>query len=161
MRKIKNPWMQKDGYNCFGCSPDNPIGIHMEFYENRDEIISFWHPLTQYQGWVDTMHGGILATIIDETAGWVVFRKLQTSGMTTKLELKYRKPVMTTEPQITVRGHIVEQRRNLVTIDVRIENSKGETCVEGRATYFAFDKAKAAEMGFTSCDLEGDELLPM
>lgn len=153
--------MQKDGYNCFGCSPDNPIGIHMEFYENRDEIISFWHPQTQYQGWVDTMHGGILATIIDETAGWVVFRKLQTSGMTTKLELKYRKPVMTTEPQITVRGHIVEQRRNLVTIDVRIENSKGETCVEGRATYFAFDKAKAAEMGFTSCDLEGDELLPM
>lgn len=161
MRKIKNPWMQKDGYNCFGCSPDNPIGIHMEFYENRDEIISFWHPQTQYQGWVNTMHGGILATIIDETAGWVVFRKLQTSGMTTKLELKYRKPVMTTEPQITVRGHIVEQRRNLVTIDVRIENSKGETCVEGRATYFAFDKAKAAEMGFTSCDLEGDELLPM
>ena len=161
MRKIKNPWMQKDGYNCFGCSPDNPIGIHMEFYENRDEIISFWHPQTQYQGWVDTMHGGILATIIDETAGWVVFRKLQTSGMTTKLELKYRKPVMTTEPQITVRRHIVEQRRNLVTIDVRIENSKGETCVEGRATYFAFDKAKAAEMGFTSCDLEGDELLPM
>lgn len=161
MRKIKNPWMQKDGYNCFGCSPDNPIGIHMEFYENRDEIISFWHPQTQYQGWVDTMHGGILATIIDETAGWVVFRKLQTSGMTTKLELKYRKPVMTTEPQITVRGHIVEQRRNLVTIDVRIENSKGETCVEGRATYFAFDKTKAAEMGFTSCDLEGDELLPM
>lgn len=161
MRKIKNPWMQKDGYNCFGCSPDNPIGIHMEFYENRDEIISFWHPQTQYQGWVDTMHGGILATIIDETAGWVVFRKLQTSGMTTKLELKYRKPVMTTEPQITVRGHIVEQRRNLVTIDVRIENSNGETCVEGRATYFAFDKAKAAEMGFTSCDLEGDELLPM
>lgn len=161
MRKIKNPWMQKDGYNCFGCSPDNPIGIHMEFYENRDEIISFWHPQTQYQGWVDTMHGGILATIIDETAGWVVFRKLQTSGMTTKLELKYRKPVMTTEPQITVRGHIVEQRRNLITINVSIENSKGETCVEGRATYFAFDKAKAAEMGFTSCDLEGDELLPM
>lgn len=161
MRKIKNPWMQKDGYNCFGCSPDNPIGIHMEFYENGDEIISFWHPQTQYQGWVDTMHGGILATIIDETAGWVVFRKLQTSGMTTKLEMKYRKPVMTTEPQITVRGHIVEQRRNLVTIDVSIENSKGETCVEGRATYFAFDKAKAAEMGFTSCDLEGDELLPM
>lgn len=161
MRKIKNPWMQKDGYNCFGCSPDNPIGIHMEFYENGDEIISFWNPQSQYQGWVDTMHGGILATIIDETAGWVVFRKLQTSGMTTKLELRYKKPVMTTEPQITVRGHIVEQRRNLVTIEVKIENSKGETCVEGRATYFAFDKNKAAEMGFTSCDLEGDELLPM
>ena len=153
--------MQKEGYDCFGCSPDNPIGIHMEFYEDGDDIVSFWNPQTHYQGWVDTMHGGILATIADETAGWVVFRKLQTSGMTTKLELKYRKPVMTTDPQITVRGRIAEQRRNLVTIDVSIENSKGEACVEGRATYFAFNKAQAAEMGFTSCDLEGDELLPM
>ena len=153
--------MQKEGYDCFGCSPDNPIGIHMEFYEDGDDIVSFWNPQTHYQGWVDTMHGGILATIADETAGWVVFRKLQTSGMTTKLELKYRKPVMTTDSQITVRGRIAEQRRNLVTIDVSIENSKGETCVEGRATYFAFNKAQAAEMGFTSCDLEGDELLPM
>ena len=161
MRKIKNPWMQKEGYDCFGCSPDNPIGIHMEFYEDGDDIVSFWNPQTHYQGWVDTMHGGILATIADETAGWVVFRKLQTSGMTTKLELRYKKPIMTTDPQITVRGRIAEQRRNLVTIDVSIENSKGETCVEGRATYFAFNKAQAAEMGFISCDLEGDELLPM
>lgn len=31
MRKIKNPWMDKEGYNCFGCNPDNPIGVHMEF----------------------------------------------------------------------------------------------------------------------------------
>lgn len=35
MRKIKNPWMDKEGYNCFGCSPDNPIGVHMEFFRRR------------------------------------------------------------------------------------------------------------------------------
>ena len=56
MRKIKNPWMQKEGYNCFGCSPDNPVGVHMEFYEDGDDIISFWKPQTHYQGWIDTMH---------------------------------------------------------------------------------------------------------
>lgn len=44
MRKIKNPWMDKEGYNCFGCSPDNPIGVHMEFFEDGDDIISFWKP---------------------------------------------------------------------------------------------------------------------
>lgn len=161
MRKIKNPWMQKEGYNCFGCCPDNPVGVHMEFYEDGDDIISFWKPQSHYQGWIDTMHGGILCTLIDEIAGWVIFRKLQTSGMTTHLEIKYKKPVMTTEPQITLRAHIAEQRRNLVTIEVKLENSKGEICTEGKATYFAFNKEKAKEMGFTSCELEGDELLSM
>lgn len=161
MRKIKNPWTEREGYDCFGCCPDNPIGVHMEFYEDGDEVISFWKPQTHYQGWVDTMHGGILSTLIDETAGWVVFRKLQTSGMTTRLDVKYKKPVMTTEPQITVRAHIAEQRRNIVMIDVTVENSKGEVCTEGRATYFAFSKEQAQKMGFSTCELEGDELLSM
>ena len=63
MKKIINPWRNHEGYNCFGCSPDNPIGLHMEFYEDGDYIVSTWHPEHNYQGWVDTMHGGILSTI--------------------------------------------------------------------------------------------------
>lgn len=161
MRKIKNPFEHREGYCCFGCSPANPIGIRMEFYEDGDDIVSFWNPKTYYQGWFDTMHGGILATIADETAAWTMFRKLQTTGMTVSLDLRYKKAVMTTEGQITVRGRIAGQRRNLVTIGVTIENSRGEVCVEATAVYFAFGKDKAAEMGFTSCELEGDELLPM
>ena len=34
MKKIINPWRNQEGYNCFGCSPDNPIGLHMEFHED-------------------------------------------------------------------------------------------------------------------------------
>ena len=77
MKKIINPWCNHEGYNCFGCSPDNPIGLHMEFYEDGDYIVSTWHPEHNYQGWVDTMHGGILSTLIDEVCGWVVTRKLR------------------------------------------------------------------------------------
>ena len=28
-KKIINPWRNHEGYNCFGCSPDNPIGATM------------------------------------------------------------------------------------------------------------------------------------
>ena len=31
MKKIINPWRNHEGYNCFGCSPDNPIGLHVKF----------------------------------------------------------------------------------------------------------------------------------
>ena len=161
MRKIKNPWINKEGYHCFGCCPDNPIGIHMEFYEDGDDILSFWNPQQHYQGWIDTMHGGILSTIIDEIAGWVVLRKLQTCGVTSRLEVSYRKPIMTTEPQRTVRAHITKQVRNIVIIDVVIENSQGEICTSGTATYFTFDKERSKSMGFTSCDLDREELLSM
>jgi len=41
-KKIINAWRNHEGYNCFGCSPDNPIGLHMEFYEDGDYIVSTW-----------------------------------------------------------------------------------------------------------------------
>ncbi|MCD8291724.1 MAG: PaaI family thioesterase [Prevotella sp.] len=161
MRKLNNPWSSKEGYQCFGCCPNNPIGVHMEFFEDGEDIVCFWKPEAHYQGWINTMHGGILCTLMDETAAWVLFRKLQTCGVTTSIEVKYKKPVMTTETQITIRAHIVEQRRNIVTIDVSIENAKGEICTTARAIYFAFDKQKSLSMGFTACTVDPDPYLPM
>ena len=46
LKKIINPWRNNTQYHCFGCCPDNPIGLHMEFYEDGDYIMSTWHPNT-------------------------------------------------------------------------------------------------------------------
>lgn len=159
MRKIKNPWLQKEGYQCFGCCPENPAGVHMEFYEDGDDIVCFWRPQAHFQGWVDTLHGGIQSTLIDEIASWVVFRKLQTTGVTNKLEVKFLKPIMTTENQLTLRAHLVEMKRQVAFIDVSVYNSQEELCTEGKAIYFTANLEKAREMGFSACELEGEELL--
>ena len=87
MKKIINPWKGLEGYNCFGCAPNNEAGVRMEFYEDGDEIVSIWKPRPEYQGWIDTLHGGIQAVLLDEICAWVVLRKLQTTGVTSKMKL--------------------------------------------------------------------------
>lgn len=161
MRKIKNPWLDKPGYNCFGCSPDNTRGVRMTFYEDGDDIVSFWTPESDYQGWIDTLHGGIQCVLLDEICAWVIFRKLQVTGVTSKLEIKYLKPLKTTDSQYTLRAHIVDRHRNIVFVEATIENANGEKCSEVKATYFTFSEEKSKEMGFNGCELEGDEMLPM
>lgn len=156
MKKLVNPYIGKQGYNCFGCAPDNPIGLCLEFWEDGDDIVTEWSPSTNYQGWIDTLHGGIISTLMDEVAGWVVSRKLQTAGMTTSLNVKFKKPVMTTEPKITVRARIVSQKRSFIQIHIELLNSQGELCDEAEAVYYAFNPEKAAEMGFTGCRAEGE-----
>ena len=44
MKKIINPWKGLEGYNWFGCAPNNEAGIKMEFYEDGDEVVSIWKP---------------------------------------------------------------------------------------------------------------------
>lgn len=158
MRKITNPFDGSEGYYCFGCCKENPAGVHMDFYEEGEEIICFWHPSAEYQGWVDTLHGGIQATLLDETAAWVVFRKMQTIGVTSALELKYKRPVKTTDTMITIRGHITAQVRNFLTIELTLENSRHEVCTEAKATYYLYTKEKSAEMGFKGCGTETEEI---
>lgn len=157
MKKIVNPWKDTEGYYCFGCAPQNPSGLKMEFYEEGEEIISFWQPEAQYQGWFNTLHGGIQAALLDEICGWVIIRKLQTAGVTSKMETRYLKPILTTGGTLTLRASIREQKRNIVIIDASICNPEGEVCTQAVCTYFAYPAEKAkTEMHFHGCRTEDE-----
>ena len=155
MKKIINPFVHLDGYNCFGCAPGNPLGVKMEFFEDGDDIVSLWQPRPEYQGWLNTLHAGIQSVLLDEICGWVVMRKLQTAGVTSKMETRFLHPVSTEEPQLTLRAHITAQRRNIVTIEATLADSSGRICSQAVCTYFTFPSVKAEQdMHFCGCELE-------
>ena len=159
MKKIINPWLGMEGYFCFGCAPDNEAGVRMEFYEDGDEVVSVWKPEPKYQGWTHTLHGGIQATLLDEISAWTIARKLQTTGVTSKMELRYLRPVHTTDEYLVLRASVAEQRRNIVTVNASIYNRKGEECTRTVCTYFTFPKEKALrELHFSGCGVEEEEV---
>lgn len=158
MQKIINPWKDTEGYYCFGCAPQNKSGLKMEFYEEGEEIISFWQPEPQYQGWFNTLHGGIQAVLLDEICGWVIIRKLQTTGVTSKMETRYLKPILITGGELILHASIREQKRNIVIVDANICNQAGEICTQAVCTYFTYPAEKAIkEMHFHRCRTENEE----
>ena len=162
MKKIINPWKGMEGYNCFGCAPHNEAGVKMEFYEDGDEVISIWKPRPQFQGWIDTLHGGIQAVLLDEICAWVVLRKLQKAGVTSKMETRYMKPVDTKDSHILLRASVKEVKRNIVLVEAAIYNNKEELCTKALCTYFTFSKEKAEEeMRFFGCEVEQEEIIPL
>lgn len=151
MREILNPWIgNHSGYNCFGCNPTNPMGMQMHFFwdDEKQNIISVWRANKNFVSWIDTLHGGIQASLLDEICGWVVFYKLQTSGVTAKMEMRYRKQILTTWPYITLQAKLEEQRRNIAIVKGKILNPNEEVCAECTCTYFIFDSEKSKEMGY-------------
>jgi uncharacterized protein (TIGR00369 family) len=153
MIKLRNPFSDLATYKCFGCSPNNSHGLRMEFYEDGDEIISTWNPENYFQGYIDVLHGGVQSTLMDEIASWVVFVKLKTGGVTSRLTSRFRKPVMVNEGPLTLRAKIVNRRRNIADIEVKLFNSKGILCAESVAEYFVLSGEKAKEaMNFPDPD---------
>lgn len=160
LQPLSNPWIGTEGYNCFGCNPTNPIGLKMKFWidTDTDNLVCIFPLNTHNQGWVDTLHGGIQAALMDEISSWMIHYRLGTSGVTSNLNIKYHKPISTLLPYIVVRVEITGQRRRIIDLHATIATPDGTLCSEADATFFCFPPSKAAEMGMKPCHGEGEPL---
>ncbi len=92
-----------DNY-CFVCGRDNPIGFKIAV-RYLDAELAAETDLTlpkEYQGWADVIHGGILATLLDELMAHAVWH-FAGPGLTLSLEVRFHAPLQPGEA-IRVRG---------------------------------------------------------
>jgi uncharacterized protein (TIGR00369 family) len=92
---------QPNSRHCFVCGVENPLGLHLKFYETAPGEVEAWVTLPDhYQGYPGVVHGGIVAAMLDETAG----RAHMGNGdnprfmFTAHLDVRYRKNVPTGRP---------------------------------------------------------------
>jgi uncharacterized protein (TIGR00369 family) len=108
---------------CFICGIHNPVGLHMKLYNDLDQkhVISTVTLPDQYQSYPGVVHGGIVATMLDEVSG----RALLINGgdddlmVTMKLEIKYRAPTPTNTP-LKVIGRVVSMAGNRAKVEGEI-----------------------------------------
>lgn len=145
LEKVLNPYRNLAGYRCFGCSPDNENGLQMEFEDDGEYIISHWNPRACFQGYLDVLHGGIQATLLDEIASWVVMVHLKTGGMTSRMDVRYLKRVLVNEGPILIRAKLIENRHRVALIKAELFNAAGELASEANVQYFLLPEKMAKE----------------
>lgn len=144
-KKIINPYEDLEGYNCFGCSPKNELGLRMEFVEEEDLVTCTWEPEAHFAGYKRVLHGGIQATLLDEIASWCVQVKLKTAGVTANLDLRYKKPLFVDEGALTLKARIEKVERRIAHVHTELLNPAGEVCCTGIVKYFTYPEEIARE----------------
>lgn len=96
-----NGILQPNSKMCFICGLENPVGLKLRIYQTEPGIIetSYTAP-DHFQGYPGVLHGGIVATILDEISGRAQMGDVAAPRFmfTAKLEVKYRKNVPTGKP---------------------------------------------------------------
>src|SRR3982750_4167369 len=96
---------------CFACGKDNPHGMHLKFFldRERNHFVCHFRLDQRYTGPPGHCHGGIIATILDEAMGKV--NKIRhVVAMTVEMTVNYRKPVPLNKPlrvesrEVSVKG---------------------------------------------------------
>jgi hypothetical protein len=92
-----------DNY-CFVCGKDNPRGfkIAVSYFDEELAAETELSLAREFQGWADVIHGGILATMLDEMMAHAVWR-FAGPGLTLSLEVRFHAPLKPGE-QVRVRG---------------------------------------------------------
>ena len=74
---------------CFACGARNGNGLQLVFRQEGDTIVTEFTPDVRFQGFPGVVHGGILATVLDETLNRTATREGRWM-MTGRIEIRYR-----------------------------------------------------------------------
>ena len=145
MKNIRNPFEDLKGFDCFGCCPDNPIGLKMKFVDEDEYVTCHWSPSKHLQGYVNVLHGGIQATLMDEIASWTVYVKAKTAGVTSSLNIEYLKPVFINRGPILLKGKLIGSDKRKATVNVELLNHENIICSKAVVDYYIFPEDVARQ----------------
>jgi acyl-coenzyme A thioesterase PaaI-like protein len=123
---------QPNSKMCFICGVENPVGLKLKIYQTESGTIETTYTAPEhFQGYPGVLHGGIVATILDEISGRALMGDPFSPRFmfTGKLEVKYRQNVPIGQP-LKIIGKAVNSKGKTAKGWAGIYNGSGDLLAE-------------------------------
>ena len=143
-KKIVNK--QPNATECFVCGLQNDKGLKACFFEtDDDQIAGIFTPHRLHQSYPGRLHGGIAASILDETIGRAIQIGAPDSwGVTVELTLAYKKP-LPYDVELKSLGRITRDSKRIFEGEGEIYTPDGAVAVTAKAKYVKMSIGKISE----------------
>jgi len=123
-----------DDRYCFVCGEENPRGLHLKPQGEGGAGKVVWTPRKWHQGFSGVVHGGFIATVMDEA---MAYAAMSAAGFcaTAEITVKFRKQVLT-DMQVEVNAKLVERRGRILKLEASLIQD-GEEKAAARATFIS------------------------
>jgi uncharacterized protein (TIGR00369 family) len=119
---------------CFGCGQANPTGLHLEFLLAEDSsVVCLASVPDTFEGPQGYLHGGIIATLLDEAMSKSV-RARGFTAMTRHMEVDYLRPVPSSTP-IRLEGHVTRNEGRKHWTEARILDAERTVLAIGKGLF--------------------------
>ncbi len=119
---------------CFGCGQNNPIGLKLDFQWDGKTVKAEFTPTKVYQGWSGVVHGGIIASMLDEAMAYAC-RFEGMNCVTGKMQIRFRHPAVIDEPLI-IAGKVTKKEKRWIWTKASVSSRDGTLVADGIATQF-------------------------
>ena len=119
---------------CFGCGQANPTGLHLEFLLAEDSsVVCLALVPDTFEGPQGYLHGGIIATLLDEVMSKAV-RAQGFTAMTRHLGIDYQRPVPSGAP-IRMEARLVRSEGRKHWTEASILDAEGTALAHGKGLF--------------------------
>ncbi|MCA9578422.1 MAG: PaaI family thioesterase [Polyangiales bacterium] len=123
---------------CVGCSPTNPIGMHLVFRREGDAITGRYTAPPHFRGGPGAVHGGILALLLDEYSCAAGFFLTGNVCVTGSFELRYERPAHIGD-ELRMEARIVDRSHpRYLIIEATVQHA-GVILVRSAGRFFPID----------------------
>ena len=136
------PFAHSANNRCFGCGQANANGLRLEFLLAPDgAVVSLPVVPDAFEGHPGYLHGGIIATLLDEAMSKAV-RVLGRPSMTRKMEVEYLRPVPSGAP-LRIEGRVVRSEGRKHWAEAVIVDAEETALAQGNGLFIEIQpKAK-------------------
>jgi uncharacterized protein (TIGR00369 family) len=117
---------------CFACGTANKNGLHLAISETQDGVTAVIDPPLWTQGYKRTVHGGIIATILDEMTVWAAYMKKNAKCVTAELNIRIRH-AMSVDNEYIARAKVLQSKHQLIITYAEIIDSNGMLMASAQA----------------------------
>lgn len=136
---------QNNSDMCVVCGMQNPLSLGAKFYHVEGGLmVGVITGRDEHQSYPNRMHGGMISAMLDEVIGRAInVIEPEAFGVTTELNVKYKKPVPLNE-EIKVVGRITKNTRLVFQAEGFVEDKNGTLLATATATYVKMTADKIA-----------------
>lgn len=132
------PLTHKAQNRCFGCGPANAGGLRLDFFLAQDRsgdhsIVCMPVVPETFEGHTDLLHGGIIATLLDETMSKSV-RARGFTAMTRHMEVDYLRPVPSKTP-LRIEGRVTRSEGRKHWSEAKILDAQGKVLAQSKGLF--------------------------
>ena len=120
-------------HNCFACGGQNAIGMHLEIELGEGTARTEWVAGKDYVGWEEKVHGGIIATLLDEVMAWAPSSH-DSWAVTAEMQIRYRAPANPGE-RLVATGRVTERRRRIYHVSGEVRGEDGRLVAEAEGRF--------------------------
>lgn len=129
-------------HHCFACGGTNPIGMHLAIELSEGAASTSWTAGRDFVGWEEKVHGGILATLLDEVMAWAPSSD-DSWAVTAEIRIRYRSPANPGET-LTARGWVTSRRRRIYEVSGEVRGKDGRLVAEGEGRFLGASPTEKA-----------------